>query len=159
SPPMTRADWRRIFTSVPMWLLCGQQFFRAGAMIFFINWFPKFLREARGLSAVDAGLTTTGANGGAMLGGICGGVFSDWLLRRTGRRRLRRQGIAVVGLSIAAYVVFQTRFVTDSNVAAILFAFGAFTATFGGVSGYTVTIEYGGTRIGTVFSIMNMSGN
>src|SRR5262249_45567017 len=61
--------------------------------------------------------------------------------------------------SIAAYVVFHTRFVTDISVAAILFAFGAFTATFGGVSGYTVTIEYGGTRIGTVFSIMNMSGN
>ena len=99
---MTRADWGRLFTSMPMWLLSGQQFFRAAAMIFFINWFPIFLREKRGLSEYDAGVFSSWANLGAMLGGICGGFFSDWLLRLTGQRRLSRQGIAVVGLSVAA---------------------------------------------------------
>lgn len=159
APAMTRDDWRRLFTSVPMWLICGQQFFRAAAMIFFINWFPKFLQESRELSALQAGAVTTWANGGAMLGGICGGFFSDWLLRSTGWRRASRQGIAVVGLSIAGYVVGQTYFVTDIKVVTILFTLGAFTASFGGVSGYTVTIEFGGRRIGTVFSMMNMCGN
>jgi MFS family permease len=159
SPTMSGDDWRRLVRSVPMWLLCGQQFFRAGAMIFFINWFPKFLRESRNLPALEAGLVTTWANGGAMLGGICGGFFSDWLLRRTGWRRASRQGIAVVGLSLAAYVVAQTYVVADIQLATGLFTLGAFSASFGGVSGYTVTIEYGGRRIGTVFSVMNMSGN
>jgi len=40
-----------------------------------------------------------------------------------------------------------------------VFSIGAFIATFGGVSGYTVAIEFGGKRIGIVFSMMNMSGN
>jgi MFS family permease len=159
APVMTGADWRRLFTSVPMWLISGQQFFRAAAMIFFINWFPKFLHESRGVSESTAGILTTWASGGAMAGGICGGFFSDWLLRRTGQRRLSRQGIAVAGLSLAACLVFASYFVSDVLTATVLLTIGAFTASFGGVSGYTVTIEFGGKRIGTVFAMMNMCGN
>ncbi len=159
SQSMTTADWRRLFRSGSMWLISGQQFFRAAAMIFFINWFPKFLQESRGLPLSEAANVTSWANLGAMLGGICGGFFSDWLLRRTGWRRLSRQGIAVVGLSIAAVLVVQSYFVTRIEVVAILFTTAAFTAGFGGVSGYTVTIEFGGRRIGTVFAMMNMCGN
>jgi MFS family permease len=36
---------------------------------------------------------------------------------------------------------------------------GAFLATFGGVSGYTVAIELGGRQVATTFSLMNMCGN
>jgi MFS family permease len=159
APPMTGAEWRRLLASLPMWLLCGQQFFRAGAMIFFLNWFPKFLRESRRLDAYDAGVYTSQVNAAAMLGGILGGFLSDWLLRRTGRYRLSRQGIAVVGMTACGALIVATYFVSDNAVAIVLFSVGAFMATFGGVSGYTVTIEFGGTRVATVFSIMNMAGN
>jgi MFS family permease len=159
APPMTGEEWQRLFTSLPMWLLCGQQFFRAGAMIFFLNWFPKFLRESRRLDAFDAGVYTSHVNAAAMLGGILGGFFSDWLLRRTGWYRLSRQGIAVAGMTVCCALTVATYFVSDDVVAIRLFSIGAFMATFGGVSGYTVTIEFGGTRVATVFSIMNMAGN
>jgi len=159
APVMTAADWRRLFTNVSMWLISGQQFFRAAAMIFFINWFPKYLHTERNVSELEAGVLTSWATGGAMLGGICGGFFSDWLLRRTGWRRLSRQGIAVVGLSLASVLVLVSYFISDVLAATALLTVGAFTAAFGGVSGYTVTIEFGGRRIGTVFSMMNMCGN
>jgi len=159
APVMTAADWRRLFTNVSMWLISGQQFFRAAAMIFFINWFPKYLHTERNVSELEAGVLTSWATGGAMLGGICGGFFSDWLLRRTGLRRLSRQGIAVVGLSLASVLVLVSYFISDVLAATALLTVGAFTAAFGGVSGYTVTIEFGGRRIGTVFSMMNMCGN
>lgn len=159
APPMTAADWRRMFTSESMWLICSQQFFRAAGMIFFINWFPTFLQEARGQSELSAGLRTSWVSGGALVGGVCGGFFSDWLLRRTGQRRLSRQGIAIVGLSMGACLVMQAHFVTDIDIATAIFTAAAFTASFGGVSGYTVTIEFGGPRIGTVFAMMNMCGN
>jgi nitrate/nitrite transporter NarK len=159
APPMTGADWTRMLTSVPLWFLCGQQFFRGGAMIFFINWFPKFLKEARGFSELDAGDNAAYVNLAALCGGILGGFFSDWLLRRTGWRRLSRQGIAVVGMSTAAILVLVIAAVGDDRTAIVLFCVGAFIATFGGVSGYTVAIEFGGRRIGVVFSMMNMCGN
>ena len=157
--PMTGADWRRLASSVPMWLIAGQQFFRAGAMIFFINWFPKFLREFRHMSELDAGNSTAYVTVAAMLGGVLGGFFSDWLLRRTGLRRLSRQGPAVVGMALCSALIFATYLVEDDNLAIAFFSMGGFIGSFGGVSGYTVTIELGGTRVATVFSIMNMSGN
>ncbi len=159
APPMTGADWRRLVFSVPLRFLCGQQFFRAGAMIFFINWFPKFLKESREFSETDAGSYAAIVNICALVGGILGGFFSDWLLRRTGWRRLSRQGLAVAGMSACAILVMLTLLPIGDNLTIVIFSLGAFIATFGGVSGYTVAIEFGGTRTATVFSIMNMCGN
>lgn len=157
--PMRGEDWRLLATSVSMWLVCLQQFFRAGAMIFFINWFPKFLKEARQLDDLQAGLGTSYANLASLCGGVIGGFFSDWLLRVTGSRRLARQGIAVFGMAAAAVLIVATWFTPDVFVALALFSVGAFIASFGGVSGYTVTIDLGGRRVATVFSFVNMSGN
>src|SRR5438132_4841648 len=125
-----------------MWLLCGQQFFRAGAMIFFLNWFPKFLRESRSLDVYNAGVSTTYVNAAAMLGGILGGFFSDWLLRRTGLRRLSRQGIAIAGMTMCSLLIVATYFIRNDALVIGVFSLGAFLATFGGGSGYTVTIEF-----------------
>ncbi|MBI1832135.1 MAG: MFS transporter [Planctomycetes bacterium] len=158
-PEMTGDDWRRLFSSGPMWFLCGQQFFRAGAMIFFINWFPKFLKDSRGFNDYDAGLFAMGVNLSALAGGVLGGFFSDWLLSVTGWRRLSRQGISVIGMSTCCVLMLTTYFIEDKNAAVVVFSIGAFIATFGGVSGYTVAIEFGGRRIGVVFSMMNMAGN
>jgi MFS family permease len=94
-----------------------------------------------------------------MAGGILGGFFSDWLLRRTGNRRLSRQGIAVVGLSLCSGLVLISGRIHDRDLALGVITLGAFAATFGGISGYTVAIEFGGQRVATVFSIMNMCGN
>jgi nitrate/nitrite transporter NarK len=157
--PMTPGDWGTMATSLPLWLLCGQQFFRAGAMIFFINWFPKFLKESRGFAESEAGLFAAVVNASALIGGVLGGVFSDQLLRITGRRRLSRQGIAVAGMAGCAILILATKAIHDGENAIVLFCLGAFIASFGGVSGYTVAIEFGGKRIGVVFSVMNMCGN
>lgn len=159
APPMTRDDWKRLVASGPIWFLCGQQFFRAGAMIFFINWFPQFLKESRGFSELDAGVYAACVNLAALAGGVLGGFFSDWMFRRTGQRRLSRQGLAVVGMTSAAVFVVLTYAVENALLAIVLFSIGAFIATFGGVAGYTVAIEFGGTRIGLVFSLMNSAGN
>jgi nitrate/nitrite transporter NarK len=156
---MTPGDWGTMATSLPLWLLCGQQFFRAGAMIFFINWFPKFLKESRGFAESEAGLFAAVVNASALIGGVLGGVFSDQLLRITGRRRLSRQGIAVAGMAGCAILILATKAIHDGENAIVLFCLGAFIASFGGVSGYTVAIEFGGKRIGVVFSVMNMCGN
>jgi len=160
APPMAREDWHKLVTSLPLWLLCGQQFFRAGAMIFFINWFPKFLKESRGFSEIDAGFFAACVNASALCGGVLGGFFSDYLLRVTGLRRLSRQGIAVFGMTCCSGLMLATYFIEYNHMLAVaIFCVGAFLATFGGVSGYTVAIELGGTRVALVFSIMNMCGN
>jgi hypothetical protein len=50
-------------------------------------------------------------------------------------------------------------FFADPDTAVLLISVGAFCVTFGGVSGYTVAIDFGGRRVATVFATMNMCGN
>jgi sugar phosphate permease len=158
-PAWTRQDWLTLATSVPMLLLCGQQFFRACGMAFFYTWFATFLQETRGVNLAEAGPMTGAVGLGAMAGGILGGLASDWLLRRTGNRRLSRQGLAVAGLSLCSVLVLISAGITSRDVATGVLALGALAAAFGGVSGYTVAIEFGGKRVATVFAVMNMCGN
>ena len=150
--------WGRLFASGPMWLLCAQQFLRAAGMVFFITWFPTFLRETRGVSMLQSGVLTTYAGAAGMLGTLLGGFSSDWIFKRTGRKRLSRQGIAVAGMASCAILIIVSYFIADVTAAIALISLGAFCATFGGVSGYTVAIDFGGRRVGTVFGAMNMCG-
>lgn len=154
-----RVDWSRMVRSWPLALLCGQQFFRAAGMVFFLTWFPTFLQKTRDVSLMSSGILTTVAGVGGVVGSLTGGFFSDWLLQRTGNQRLSRQGIAVVGMSLCSLLIVASYFVRDVNQSIALISLGAFCATFGGVSGYTVAISFGGRHVATVFSTMNMFGN
>jgi MFS family permease len=146
------------WTDPSLLLLCGQQFLRAAAMIFFVTWFPTFLRETRGVSLLESGKLTSYAGVAAMLGVVCGGYASDWLLARTGSKRIARQGMASVCMATCAALILLSFFVVDVNAAIALISLGAFVACFGGVAGYTVAIDYGGEQVGTVFGAMNMAG-
>jgi MFS family permease len=157
--PAAPTDWTRLATSYPMILLCSQQFLRAAAMVFFFTWFPKFLQQTGGLSQEEAGRLTAWPGVGAMLGGLLGGLASDWVLRRTGNKRLSRQGVAVAGMVCCTGLTLGAYFVADVRQVVLLFALGAFAGTFGGVSGYSVAIDFGGRRVATVFGTMNMCGN
>jgi len=152
-------NWSRMLNSSPLMLLCAQQFFRAAGMVFFVTWFPTFLQKTRDVSLLGSGILTTVAGIGGVVGSLTGGFFSDWLLQRTGNARLSRQGIAVVGMACCSLLIVLSYFVRDVNGSIALIALGAFCATFGGVSGYTVAISFGGRHVATVFSTMNMFGN
>lgn len=152
-------SWMQLLRSRSLALLCAQQFFRAAGMVFFLTWFPTFLQKTRGVSLVDSGTLTSLAGIGAVLGSVSGGFFSDWLLRVTNNARVSRQGVAVVGLGLSGVLIVLSHFMSDVRLSIFLIAVGAFCATFGGVSGYTVAIRFGGQHVATVFSSMNMCGN
>lgn len=152
-------DWSRLLRSSSMQLLCAQQFFRAAGMVFFMTWFPTFLQKTRGVSTELSGDMTTVAGIGGVIGSLTGGVVSDWMLRKTGNSRLSRQGIAVAGMGSCAVLIVVSYFISHVWGSIAVISLGAFCATFGGVSGYTVAIKFGGKQVATVFSAMNMCGN
>jgi sugar phosphate permease len=149
----------RIIHSPPMMLLCAQQFFRAAAMALFFTWFPRFLQETRGVGETESGELAMWPGLAAMVGGILGGITSDLLLKLTGNRRLSRQGIAVAGISCCAALSVAAYLATETTAIISLISLAAFCGTFGGVSGYSVCIDFGGRRVGTVISVMNTCGN
>ena len=47
-----------LITSVSMWAICGQAFFRNFGYEFFTTWFPAYLERAHGVKTVQAGMFT-----------------------------------------------------------------------------------------------------
>src|SRR5262249_28451836 len=45
-----KASWKSLASNPLLYLVCGQQFFRAACYIFYVTWFPTFLQKSRGVS-------------------------------------------------------------------------------------------------------------
>ena len=142
-----------------MWLICGQQFFRAAAQVFFGTWFGTFLHEAPGLSPREVSLLASVPLLALIIGGIVGGLLSDWILVRTGSRRWARQGFSVINLLACAALFALASQVENSYVVVLLISTACLAMALGGVSAYAITMDMGAGHVATVFSIMNMSGS
>lgn len=164
-PPLEKASdaestpWLALLTSRSLWLICGQQFFRAAGYIFYASWFPTFLKETRGVSTAEAGYLTSLPLLAVVVGSPLGGVLVDWVWRRTNSRRLSRQGVAVPSMAGCAALIFAAYFTDDAVTAVMLITAGSFCAALAGPCAYTITIDMGGRHVSTVFATMNMTGN
>jgi MFS family permease len=159
NPAKPSTPWLRLLTSWRMWLIGAQQFFRAAAQVFFGTWFATFLAESPGISKNEVKFLASLPPALLIAGSLIGGALSDWLLFRTGSRRVSRQGMAVVNLMLCA-AMFAAAAVADNSYARVaLIAIGCLFMTIGGVSAYTITLDVGGRHVATVFSTMNMCGS
>lgn len=151
--------WLTLLSSWAMICICGQQFFRGCASTLFGSWFATYLKETRHVDIAQSGMLTSLPIVALAVGSLAGGGISDWLLARTGSRRVARQLTSVVtllfcvGLSIAAY------WIRDPLIAVLVISAGSFFAAISGPCAYAITIDMGGRHVTNVFSTMNMWGN
>ena len=117
--------WLAIFTSLPLWGMNVQQFFRAGAFAFYLTWFPTFLQETRGVTAAQSGVFATFPHITTLLGGIAGGFVSDWLLVRSGSRWVSRQGLGAFVMAACVLCMLPAYFVVNPYVTVALIAASA----------------------------------
>jgi MFS family permease len=166
-PAADRADkdgtsanpWGVLLASPLMAVICGQQFFRAAGYVFYQSWFPTFLQKTRQVSIAGSGYLASVILAAVAVGAMIGGALSDWLLWRTGNRRLARQWLTVAGHVICALFILLAYLVTDATWTVLLLTVGSFCAGVCGPVAYTITMDLGGRHVSTVFSTMNMSGN
>jgi sugar phosphate permease len=151
--------WGAILTSVPMWWICGQQFFRAAGYMFYASWFATFLQESRGVSIEKSGMLNSLPLLATIAGSMLGGGVSDAILVRTGSLRLARQGLGIGSMLSCAALIFLAYTIENTTLAVLVISGGAFCGGFAGPCAYTVTIDMGGTQVAPVFSLMNMMGN
>jgi ACS family glucarate transporter-like MFS transporter len=162
SPESSRDEkipWGALLVSPALVWICAQQVFRGAGYIFYSTWFPTYLQDGFGVDLKTAGWLTSLPLWANAVGCVAGGGFSDWLLDRTGSRRISRQGVAVVSqLACAVLALVAMRF-TDVTPFVFLMSFGSFCAAAGGPVAYAITIDMGGRHVRPVFSLMNMWGN
>lgn len=72
---------------------------------FFLTWFPIYLVQDRGLSILQAGFAVALPALCGLAGGIGGGAFSDWLLRRGHSLTVARKTPIIAGLLLAVSMI------------------------------------------------------
>jgi sugar phosphate permease len=159
TPREEAVPWRVLLLSPALGWICTQQFFRGAAYIFYSTWFATYLREGRHVDIKTAGWLTSLPLWANAVGCLAGGGFSDWLLVRTGSRRISRQGLAVASQLACAALVLIAYPVVDPTTAVVIISLGSFCAAAGGPIAYAITIDMGGNHVRPVFSLMNMWGN
>jgi MFS family permease len=151
--------WGVLLSSPAMWFLCLQQFCRAAGYIFFASWFATYLQEARGVTILNSGWLTTLPLSADVTGCLFGGVLSDWILRRSGNRRLARQGLAVVALLLCAGLIATAFFIAHPVLAVLVISAGMFCAATANPILSATVMSLGGPHVATVSATANMSGN
>jgi ACS family glucarate transporter-like MFS transporter len=162
-PPKPAASgtvpWLAIFLSSTLWLICLQQFCRAGALRFFDMWLPTYLQEARFQTKEAANYWTSLPMLAGMIGGPIGGILSDFVLARTRSRRAARQGVAIGSVLVGLLIYVMAYQVADVRGAVLLAGLGLFVMTFSSPCAYALTMDMGGRNLGIIFATMNMAGN
>jgi MFS transporter, ACS family, D-galactonate transporter len=169
-------------TSLPLILLCTQQFFRAAVNRLYDSRLPTYLEKQRitpdmlSVSRVEveergpekaeddarkklAGRLASFPYWVGIIGGPVGGWLSDYLLRRTGSRRIGRNGVAIGSLAVAMLLYLAAYQVADVRVAILVMSAGFFVFSFSSPCAYALSIDIGGKNLAVVFGLMNMFGN
>ncbi len=72
---------------------------------FFITWFPVYLVQQRGMSILNAGFVASIPAICGFTGGVLGGIWSDWLLRRGRSLTAARKTPIVAGMMLSMTMV------------------------------------------------------
>jgi ACS family glucarate transporter-like MFS transporter len=125
---------------------------------FFITWFPVYLVQARGMSILKAGFVASLPAICGFLGGILGGLFSDWMLKRGYSLSAARKTPIVLGMLTAVSMIICNY--TDVQWIVVALMALAFFGKGVGALGWAVMSDAAPKEItGLAGGVFNMCGN
>jgi ACS family glucarate transporter-like MFS transporter len=125
---------------------------------FFLTWFPTYLIEAKGMSILKVGLVAAIPAIAGFVGGLTGGVWSDWLLRRGWSLTVARKLPIITGLLFSSSIVAANW--VDSTALVIVVMSVAFFAKGIGNLGWCIVGDVSPKEImGISGGIFNLCGN
>ncbi len=134
------------------------QMSNAGADIIYTSVLGSFFLS-KGISIAEMGIYASFPLFGGALGGLAGGYLNDFFIRLTGSKKRARRIMGASGKIIATICLFFA--ISQTSVLAL--AIGLFIVKFfsdwSQPTVWGTCTDIGGRHSGTVFSIVNMSGN
>ncbi|WDY59940.1 MFS transporter [Pseudomonas sp. PSKL.D1] len=125
---------------------------------FFLTWFPVYLVQERGMTILKAGIIASLPALFGFLGGILGGVFSDFLLRRGNSLSVARKTPIVLGMVLSMSMVICNYVEADWMVVAFMAL--AFFGKGVGALGWAVVSDTSPKQIaGLAGGLFNTIGN
>jgi MFS transporter, ACS family, glucarate transporter len=151
--------WRKILSSPTMWALCLMYACYQYGLVVYLDWFPTYLKESRGLSLAQMGVYSSLPLFAGVVGDLGGGWLTDLLFRRTKDIRSSRRLVGIAGFVIAAAAIIPATLTANPKLCVALscLAFGGLELTVG-VS-WAIPLDIAGDFAGSAAALMNMVGN
>ncbi|WP_094607805.1 putative glucarate transporter [Sporomusa silvacetica DSM 10669] len=125
---------------------------------FFLTWFPTYLVQAKGMSMLKVGLVASIPAIAGFAGGVLGGYWSDWLLRRGKSLTVARKTPIIIGLVFSSSIILANY--VDSTVLVVVVMSLAFFSKGIGALGWCVVGDTSPKEmVGVSGGIFNMVGN
>jgi ACS family glucarate transporter-like MFS transporter len=125
---------------------------------FYSTWFGLYLIQARHMSLVKAGFMSTGPAIAGFVGGVLGGIVSDYLLKRGMGLSPARKTVIIIGLVISCAILGCNY--TDSQATIMLFMSIAFFGKGVAALGWAVMSDAAPREAtGLAGSVFNLFGN
>jgi ACS family glucarate transporter-like MFS transporter len=125
---------------------------------FFLTWFPSYLVRARHMSILQAGFAAALPALCGSIGGILGGVCSDWLLQRGHSLTFARKAPIIAGMLLSVTMI-GCNYTNTQAVVMVLMCLAFFGKAFGAL-GWTVIADTSPRElVGVNGGVFNLCGN
>jgi sugar phosphate permease len=151
--------WRQILSHSNLWVLAVMYFFYNYSLNVYIDWFPSYLRESRGMTLTQMGIYASLPLLAGTAGDLLGGWFSDIVLRRSGNVNLSRRWVAIAGFLLAAAATAPAVLSSDPRLSVVFYCIAFFGLEWTVGVSWAVPLDIGGDFAGSVSAVMNMFGN
>jgi ACS family glucarate transporter-like MFS transporter len=125
---------------------------------FFLTWFPVYLVKERGMSILNAGFVAALPAVCGFLGGVLGGLLSDYLIRKGHSLTFARKTPIVIGMLMSTMMI-ACNYVSSSTLVVAIMAFAFFGKGLGAL-GWAVVADTSPKQIaGLSGGMFNTFGN
>jgi ACS family glucarate transporter-like MFS transporter len=125
---------------------------------FFLTWFPTYLVHARGLSILTVGVIASIPAIAGFSGGLLGGYFSDWMLKRGTTLTVARKTPIIIGLVLSGTIMLANYVSVGWLIIAVM-SLAFFSKGFGALGWVVISDASPKEMVGLSGGIFNFAGN
>jgi sugar phosphate permease len=151
--------WKRILSSPTLWFLCVMYFCYNYSLSVYVDWFPRYLQESKGMTLGQMGFYASLPLLAGTAGDLLGGLFSDRVLKRTSNVNLARRWVAIAGFLTCAAATGPAALTSDPRVSVAFYCLAFFSLEWTVGISWAIPLDIGGDFAGSVAAFMNMCGN
>jgi MFS transporter, ACS family, glucarate transporter len=157
APP--RGLWGSLFTSRSLWALAFLYLCVSFGWSFFASWIPKYFEQVQKKPFQQSEWLRVFPLFCGGISCLVGGTLCDYLVRRTGRKRLMRALFPICGYMVAALGFVGLRWASTPLEATIIFCVIASASDFGQGANWASIVDIGGRYAGIATGLINTIGN
>ncbi|HEX7933521.1 MAG TPA: MFS transporter [Paraburkholderia sp.] len=156
-----RFSWRQVSSIAANRMMIGiyiGQFCLTSITWFFLTWFPTYLIEAKHMSILKVGLVASVPAIAGCLGGLIGGLWSDWMIKRGFSLSAARKTPIICGLVLSSTIVVAN-YVQSTAVVILVMSIAFFAKGVGNLGWCIVGDVSPKNAMGISGGIFNFCGN